>query len=138
MKGKLVNEYSKKDKNGDQRDNYVYKVFGTQDEIASAVESESITKIAEEDGTNGVKEGDCLVWLPFNGENVTLVITKANKVAVDTSADRKMVAMCSRLGKQGEAILERYLAKKLVRTNTSPDVKAPVAASAEIDALDLD
>lgn len=138
MKGKLVNEYSKENKNGNMQDNYVYKVIGTQDELAQAVASESLTKIADEDGTNGVKAGDCLVWLPFAGETVDLVITKRNRIAVDTSADRKMVAMCARLGKQGVAILENYLAKKLQRSNTSSDVKATVASTSEIDSLDLD
>lgn len=69
MKASKVNEYSKKNKLGKMQTNYVYKVTGTEQELADFQGTESAKITASEDGDNGVKAGDSL-WFTsqFEGE----------------------------------------------------------------------
>ena len=139
MKGRHVGEYTTTNKNGDSQVCNVYKVTGTADELASVQDSTSATKIADEDSKNGVKIGDTLVWLDYAGTNVELVITKDNRVAVDSSEERHMIAMCKRLGAQGVSILADYIAKKIKTGSASENtVTKSVESKDPIDSLDLD
>lgn len=136
MKGKLVNEYSKANKNGVMQTNYAYKVTGTDAEIADFLGTESAKTVADKDGKNGVKAGDNL-WITnrYEGENVELVITKRNRVAVDTTEERKLIALASRLGKAGEGIIADYIAKKMRKSTSEPVV---AESKTPVDELDLD
>lgn len=126
MKGKLVNEYSKANKNGDMQTNYVYEVSGTQEELAKFSETDSAKTIDQESGKN--------LWITsrYEGENVDLVITKANRCAVDTSEDRKIAALALRFGKAGEAILAQHIAKKM-RKNAPVTAKESVVNNNDLD-----
>lgn len=137
MKGSLVNEYSKTNKNGQMQTNYVYKVTGTAEELAKFAAAENAAKtVAKEDGKNGVKKGDhLLVTSSFLGANPTLVITKAGRVTADTSQDRKMAAICGRFGAAGTRVLENYINKQL--NGGGQDVTEPTVPATE-EQLNLD
>lgn len=138
MKGQLVNEYSKTNKNGKMQANYVYKVKGTDAEVAAFLDSDSAKTVADKEGKNGVKPGDNL-WITsrYEGENVELVITKANRVAVDTTEERKLIALASRYGKAGDAIIADMIAKKMRKTSTEAVVSEVAPSENALDDLDL-
>jgi hypothetical protein len=135
MKGKLVNEYSKQNKNGKMQTNYVYAVTGNDAEIAAFLDSESAKTVADKDG-NGVKAGTNL-WITsrYEGENVSLVISKANRVAVDRSEERKLIALASRFGTAGNSIIADYISKQMRKSGTE---SVNVDSKSAVDQLDLD
>lgn len=142
MNAKFANEYTKKDKNGKQKVNYVYVVTGTEQELSDFMETTSAKTVADKDGKdNGVKAGDHLWWANgYEGETIDkLVITKDNRVAVDRSYERKLISIANRMGKAGEAMIGEYIKNKL-RTNSNVNEvsKAPVASEGPLDELDLD
>lgn len=139
MKAKLINEYSKRNKNDVMQTNYTYLLNGTDVEITSFLESDSAKSVAtEDDDTKGVKAGDNL-WITsrYEGESIDgVVITKANRVAVDRSEERKLIALASRFGKAGDAIIAEYIKKKMHKV--SAPTETPVKTSEVSLDLDLD
>jgi len=140
MKAVKVNEYSKLNKNGKMQTNYVYKVTGTEQELADFQGTLSAKSIAKEDGDNGVKAGDHL-WFTssFEGESIdNLVITKANRVAVDRSEERKVLSIASRMGKAGDSIIQNYVDKQLRKATVETSVAKVTVPAGDIDNLNLD
>jgi len=140
MKGTLVNEWSARNKNGVMQTNYAYKLTGTEQEIADAQGTVSAKTIADKDGKNGVKTGDSL-WITsqYEGESLAkLVITKANRIAVDRSDERKMLALASRYGKLGQGIIADHIQSQLRKADVEVTVASKDEVKVAVDNLDLD
>ncbi len=139
MKAIKVNEYSKRNKNGQMQTNYVYKLIGTEQEIADFNGSKSAKTIAkEDDAETGVKAGDTL-WVTSNYEGETVdrvVLTKSGYAVADRSEERKLVSIAGRMGKAGEKMVENYINSKLRKA--APAVVAVKTVEAPVDQLDLD
>lgn len=139
MKATKVNEYSKRNKNGKMQTNYVYKVEGTEQELADFQGTTSAKVVASKDGDNGVKAGDHL-WITsqYEGESVAnLVITKGNRVAADRSEERKMLAIASRMGAAGQGVINDYVKSQLRKPEVAAVTKKETTET-PVDQLDLD
>jgi hypothetical protein len=139
MKATKVNEYSKRNKNGEMQTNYVYKLSGTEQEIADFNASKSARTIAkEDDAETGVKKGDVL-WITSNYEGETIsnvVLTKSGYAVADRSEERKLVSIAGRMGKAGEKMVENYINSKLKKASVSTSVAKPAAVEAGLGDLD--
>ncbi len=100
MKAIKVNEYSKRNKNGQMQTNYVYKLIGTEQEIADFNGSKSAKTIAkEDDAETGVKAGDTL-WVTSNYEGETVdrvVLTKLVRKWLRTTSTVSFVKLLRQL-----------------------------------------